>query len=308
MLARILVPTDFSPPSDAALAYARVLCAAFGASLHLLHVATERVLPPHATGDADAGAAALREIQRRLNADDRRRGVLGRVIEGPDPAAEIARYAGTTGSDLIVMGTHGRGGLAHLLIGSVAEKVVRTAPCPVLTVRRALRGPGVRFRRILVPTDFSDPSEGALDCARVMAGRFGASIHLLHVLEDLRVEGPLGAEVFVSESPETRSARLKDARERLAYRLMPQDRTERQATCEVIFGHCAGAIAEYAEDNGFDLIVMGTHGRTGLRRVIMGSVAERVVRNAPCPVLTTRTLCGDFEPAAITPPEMREST
>ena len=312
MLTRILVPTDFSPPSEAALAYARALGATFGAPLHLLHVATERVLPPYAAGDAgEAGAAALRDLRTRLSPDDRRRGVVGHVVESPDPAAEIAQYAAANGSDLIVMGTHGRGGLAHLFMGSVAEKVVRTAPCPVLTVHRPPGGSGVRFRRILVPTDFSDASDGALACARLMADRFGASMHLLHVLEDLRIEGPLGAEVFVSETPDTRTARLRDARERLSHRLTAEDRRDRQATGEVIFGHCAGVIAEYAEDNEFDLIVLGTHGRTGLRHLIMGSVAERVVRNAPCPVLTTRIPCAETKGSEVDPvisaPEARTS-
>ncbi len=307
MLARILVPTDFSPPSDAALAYAAGLGATFGARLDLLHVATVRVLPPHMADAGEAAAEALRDLSTRLSAGDRLRGVTGRVTESPDPAAEIARLAAASPSDLIVMGTHGRSGLAHLVVGSVAEKVVSTAPCPVLTVHRPPGGAGVRFDRILVPTDFSDASDGALDCARRMAAPFGASIHLLHVLEDLRIDGPLGAEIFVSEAADTRGARLKEARERLSQRLAAGDRRDRPATGEVIFGHCAGVIAEYADDNGFDLIVMGTHGRTGLRHLIMGSVAERVVRNAVCPVLTTRTLCAQLEPVVLVPVEARAS-
>ncbi|MGH8650075.1 MAG: universal stress protein, partial [Burkholderiales bacterium] len=148
--------------------------------------------------------------------------------------------------------------------------------------------PLTSFRRILVPTDFGAASDAALDCARLYAARFGASLHLLHVLEDVHVEGALGSEVFVTESPEARSVRLKNARERLKHRIPPGDRVRLRATTEVVFGAPAQMIGDYAADNAFDLIVMGTHGRKGMAHLLVGSVAERVVRTAACPVMTTR--------------------
>ena len=286
---RILVPTDFNPPSDAALSYARLLGKTFDASLHLLHVSgTRSTAPRQPVESPDAVATALRELRNRLTAEDRSPHVAVLVVEAPDPAGQIVRTAGSIDAALIVMGTHGRGGVARLLLGSVAEKVVRMAPCPVLTANGALRAPAKGFRRILVPTDFSAPSDAALDCARRLASGFGASMHLLHVLGDVSSSGVTGAELFVTDPPEARSIRLMDARDRLKHRITEGDRIALRATTEVIFGSPAQIIVDYAADNDFDLIVMGTHGRTGMAHLLVGSVAERVVRTAGCPVLTTQ--------------------
>lgn len=135
------------------------------------------------------------------------------------------------------------------------------------------------IRRILVPTDFSEPSDTALEYARTLAGRVGASLHLLHVLEDPFLAEGLLAEAYIGSGPSVRVDLLDDARERLLHRAAG-------ATTEVIFGHGATTIVEYAERGGFDLIVMGTHGRTGLAHLLIGSVAETVVRTATVPVLT----------------------
>ena len=288
MFDRILVPTDFSVSSDAALELARTFRTTFGGSLHLLHITTDVLVPPHAAGHhRENQLAAVKALRERLTAEDRGSHSVIRLVERANPAQAIKDYARSAGIGLIVMGTHGRGGVAHFLLGSVAEAVVRTAPCPVLTVR----APGLQdvaaFRRILVPTDFSGPSDAALDCARTLTERFGGSIHLLHVLEERPVEEPFGSEVFVSELPEVRAARLREAQERLSHRVSARDREMKCVTTEVIFGTTARTIVDYAADNGFDLIVMGTHGRTGIAHLLMGSVAERVVRTATCPVIST---------------------
>jgi nucleotide-binding universal stress UspA family protein len=146
-LRRILVPVDFSPPSRAALAYAAALADRFGAELTLLHVVQDlAVFFPDPEGAASVTlpvgqlTAAVREgltrFLRESNLGDRP--AREEVREGR-PHAEIIAYAAEAGSDLVVMGTHGRGGLAHMLLGSVSERVVRGAPCPVLTVREAQR-------------------------------------------------------------------------------------------------------------------------------------------------------------------------
>jgi nucleotide-binding universal stress UspA family protein len=288
MRCRILVPTDFSPPSDAALSYARLLGRTFDASLHLLHVTGTHSTRPHTADSGNRVSTALRELRERLTAADRSPDVTVLAVDAPDPAAQIVRTARSMDASLIVMGTHGRGGVARVLMGSVAEKVVRTAPCPVLTANGALRASANGFRRILVPTDFSGSSDAALDCARRLAAGFGGSMHLLHVLGDVTPSGVTGSELFVTEPPEARSMRLMDARDRLMHRITPDDREALRATTEVIFGSPAQTIVDYAVDNRFDLIVMGTHGRTGMAHLLVGSVAERVVRTAGCPVLTTQ--------------------
>jgi len=144
-----------------------------------------------------------------------------------------------------------------------------------------------RITRILVPTDFSATADAALDYAFGLAERFGASLQLLHVLEDPFIYEGISAEAYISEAPLTRTAMLAEARERLAHRAVPRHRKV-QVETEVLFGHGARTIAEYAAERAIDLIVIGTHGRTGLAHVLLGSVAERLVRTAPCPVLTVR--------------------
>lgn len=137
--------------------------------------------------------------------------------------------------------------------------------------------------RILVPSDFSESSDAALEYARMLANRFGASLHLLHVLnEPLLAEG-LAAEAFMSEPPAIRAGLVDEARAHLSQRASGTSSTE------VVFGHAAAAIVECAARLGADLIVMGSHGRTGLAHLLLGSVAEAVGRTATCPVLTVRT-------------------
>ena len=144
-----------------------------------------------------------------------------------------------------------------------------------------------RITRILVPTDFSPTADAALDYAFGLAERFGASLQLLHVLDDPFVFEGMSAEAYIAEAPVLRSAMLADAREKLAHRAGPRQARVHTDT-EVLFGHGARTIAEYAAERDVDLIVMGTHGRTGFAHLLLGSVAERLVRTAPCPVLTVR--------------------
>ena len=144
-----------------------------------------------------------------------------------------------------------------------------------------------RITRILVPTDFSPTADAALDYAFGLAERFGASLQLLHVLDDPFVFEGMSAEAYIAEAPVLRSAMLADAREKLGHRAGPRQARVHVDT-EVLFGHGARTIAEYAAERGVDLIVMGTHGRTGFAHLLLGSVAERLVRTAPCPVLTVR--------------------
>ena len=293
-ISRILVPTDFSAASDDALAYARMLAGRFEASLHLVHAFED----PFTTAAFGVGVSTplplslrenlLREIERRLAerlpVEERTR-LNGTVeIVAGAPARTIVEYSQSLGADLIVMGTHGRGGMAHLLLGSVAERVVRTSLCPVLTVRE----PRHAIQRILVPTDFSETADAALDYAALLAERFGATLQLLHVVPDPFLTEGLTSEAYIAEAPTVRTALLQDAQARLAHRALPAGVQKVPIERDVLFGQGAGTIADFAAVRGMDLIVMGTHGRTGLAHLFLGSVAERLVRTAPCPVLTVR--------------------
>ena len=144
-----------------------------------------------------------------------------------------------------------------------------------------------RITRILVPTDFSETADAALEYAFLLASRFDASVQLLHVLDDPFVTDGFSPEAYIAEAPTLRTAMLKDAQARLTHRAEAREATV-TVTSEVLFGHGAKTIAEYAAERDADLIVMGTHGRTGVAHLLLGSVAERLVRIAPCPVLTVR--------------------
>lgn len=134
MFARILVAIDFSPPSEAALACGRELANRFDAALHLIHIAENPFLRAAVADRRSLEDAPLRWLQDRLSDADRRRGAVAIAEQSDEPAREILRYATSADIDLIVIGTHGRTGLVRLALGSVAEAVVRAAPCPVLTV------------------------------------------------------------------------------------------------------------------------------------------------------------------------------
>ena len=144
------------------------------------------------------------------------------------------------------------------------------------------------FNRILVPTDFSEPSDAALDYARRLARRFGASLHLLHVIEPFAAAGMVSNEMYNGTTPGQYELLVKEAQAKFAQRAFPPGREPGKTTTEVMTGRSAQTIVDYASDHGFDLIVMGTHGRTGLAHLLMGSVAEHVVRTASCPVMTVR--------------------
>jgi nucleotide-binding universal stress UspA family protein len=143
-ISNVLVATDFGEASVAALAYGREFARTFGAKLHVMHVVANPTMfvGPEAVGvdfarvQADLETAGQQALDRVVTAEDRQQLRAVTVVRnGSSPAMEIARYAGEEQVDVIVIGTHGRGPMAHLLMGSVAEKVVRVAPCPVLTVR-----------------------------------------------------------------------------------------------------------------------------------------------------------------------------
>ena len=144
------------------------------------------------------------------------------------------------------------------------------------------------FNRILVPTDFSPASDAALVYAHILAAQFGASLQLLHVVDDPGASSDFVADGAAPAAGGVREELLTHARERLAHVLGVADRGHFHTSADAVLGMAAPAIVDYARATAASLIVMGTHGRTGLAHLIMGSVAEHVVRTAPCPVLTVR--------------------
>jgi nucleotide-binding universal stress UspA family protein len=212
--------------------------------------------------------------QRGLEAETRLRELAG-------PAEGIVEVAEQEHCDLIVMGTHGREGLAHLLLGSVAERVTRLATVPVLLMRRtAPAEKTLSFDRVLVPIDGSELSSLALNHAKRLVGYLGAKLLVLHV-EPRALMLVLEA---LEEYPEEQQKYLHQAQSLLEQAV--QDFPEAEAIWQEAGAERVGdVIVQVAKDRKVDLIVMGTHGRTGLDRWLLGSVAERVAHRAPCAVL-----------------------
>lgn len=156
-----------------------------------------------------------------------------------------------------------------------------------------------RITRILVPTDFSDTADAALAYAKELAGRVGASLHLLHVIDDFYAAAAFAADVYGPIPESLRQTGLRAADDRLNERLPEDERTYFNGTTAIATGLTANAIVDYARTHEIDLIVIGTHGRGGIAHLLLGSVAEQVVRTAPCPVLTVRERLGT-EPVALT--------
>jgi nucleotide-binding universal stress UspA family protein len=150
-----------------------------------------------------------------------------------------------------------------------------------------------RIARIMVPTDFSAPADAALDYARDLARQFGASIDLVHVFDDPFTSGAFVGDGTVVMPVELREALETHAREQLDVRHAVHAAALPGSSTTFLLGSPARRLVERAQEEKADLIVMGTHGRTGLGHLFLGSVAERVVRTAPCPVLTTRQGAGE---------------
>jgi nucleotide-binding universal stress UspA family protein len=203
------------------------------------------------------------------------------VLEGI-AAKEILMTAGAIGSDLIVMGTHGRTGLRRLVAGSVAETVLRQARCPVLALsspRTSRETVGVRV--ILCPTDFSERSEAGVKVARALARDQGARLILLHVLPvEVVLYGTVPAPLDLPE--------IRDSLQSMGELIDGPD-LKYPVETRLTQGDAAAQILQVAEEVGAGIIVMGTHGRTGLGRMLLGSVAESVLRRARCPVLTVKS-------------------
>ncbi len=296
---RILFPTDFSTCADHALSWALLLARRWEAELHLFHAVVLHEHDPHNPAHhlPDAGeivAHLQRTAATAMRAELENRGVAGIEIvhaheRAPLPAPAILEYAADHGVDLVVMGTHGRRGLGHLLLGSVTEEVVRKAPCPVLTVRPDGHDEQAEVAlpsRVLAAVDFSEHSPAVVGAARFVAGSGDAELSLLHVVEEQIHPAfyAVGRTSLLELHPEIRDTSVREMR-----RLLGDDGADvADVSTNVVEGRPAVEIVRFAEDHGSELVVVGSRGLTGVEHALLGSVADRVIRTAPCPVLVAR--------------------
>jgi nucleotide-binding universal stress UspA family protein len=296
---KILSPVYFDETSSAALEYARHFAQQAEGTVYLLHVVPtdeihllRQVYRPEKGGGADT-VWAEKVAHEKLHAlaqehlKETRYEILTRT--SGDPVTGILEAAKDLGAELVVMATHGRSGLAHFLLGSIAEKVVRESRCPVFTTRRReALAEAKPFQRILVPVDIAESSTVALRCARQLAEQYGGVVYPLHIVPTdevlLRLQEVYQAREGAHEA-----------------NLVVAEKAAQQKLHELAHDHLSGVSYEtvlHVSDNpaktmleteravGADLIVMATHGVTGLFHLFLGSLTEKLVREADCPVLS----------------------
>lgn len=283
MFDTILVPTDGSDAAETAMEIALTLAQRFDASIHAISVVDLGEVPADVESEASeelvpAGEAALQTFEDRGAAVAI--ATTTAVIDTTEPVHRaIIEYAEDHEVGLIVMATQGRTGLDRLVLGTVADRTLRVSPVPVLTVHEdSVLDP--EFETILVPTDGSDAANTAADTAIALAAVTDAALHVIHVVDLTTVSAEYGTAGVLDA--------LEDAGQHAVDSVLDRanDASLRSVQASVISGSPARSILDYAEDREIDLVVMGTLGRTGLERYLLGSVTEKLVRHSKVPVLT----------------------
>jgi len=288
-IANVLCPVDFSEFSQRAVDHAAAIARWYGARLVLLHVFQTRP-------NVDLPSTTMSESERQRTIADLRRMATHvpvdvpvdlRVTEAGDVHREILTQADLVSADLLVLGTHGRSGFERLMLGSVAERIVRKAACPVLIVPRhaADTAPDepVRFRRILCPVDFSDGSERAVRYATSLAEEARAQLILLHVLE-VPAEIMTAPTSAAMDLDRIRAAAVAEAG-RLLPALVPNPHPNWTLKPVVREGVVYREILAVADERRADLLVMSVQGRGAIDLAVFGSNTARVMRAVACPVL-----------------------
>jgi Universal stress protein UspA and related nucleotide-binding proteins len=294
----IIVPIDFSKMSVQAIEVARQLARRFGASIHLAHVrqfnyAGDFVAPappmvpfsfiPYEQAGEQTAFKELKKVASECGVSSAKCDVLS----GAPPFDEICRLAQTVSAGLVVMPTHGRTGLKHVFLGSTAERIVQHSSCPVLVTRgnalQANNGSRFRMKTILVPVDFSNCSREGLRYAIAFANEFGARIILLHATYLGYVYSCEGTAIY--DIPSLQRAARETAGRKM--RELVRSVNFGAVKFETVFteGSPVIDICAFAKDHDVDLIITSTHGFTGFTHVMIGSIAEQVVRHACCSVL-----------------------
>jgi nucleotide-binding universal stress UspA family protein len=298
---RILMPTDLSEKARGALRYAAAMAAQTGAELHIIHVLTVHGYDPVLAKRVLNGLRdALQSMEAQLVAQMKKEAaaavekgvsVKTAVVRSMAPYDAILDYTRQNDIDQIIMGTHGRTGLSYVLLGSVAEKVVEYAPCPVLVVssgeRNFVDAEGMMLLdRIMFPTDFSEPSRWAAPRAKEMARASKAEIIVAHVIGQNEVVhagmSEAGADTAVAAKIE-QTAREKTQKE--ADHIFGD---YAKVQVQVRSGPVPQTLAELARDELIDLVVIASKGKDSFKEQLLGSVAERMLRLAPCPVLVIK--------------------
>jgi nucleotide-binding universal stress UspA family protein len=293
---RVLCPVDFSEFSARALEHALRVARFFDATVEVLHVVPSHfhAIDPTLMSPADPTEGprekASRELADFVEPFGEWRAPIDRCVRLGNPAREIENRAAELPADLVVMGTHGRKGLSHLVLGSVTEKVMHRVACPVLAVGTGQTAPPAAppYHRILCPTKLVPASQAAVDFALALAAESDAAVEFLHVIESMP-PGADGADPFegAPEFAELRQRMVAEADADLRASIPPGLGNWCDVRRRIATGDPGRAILEAARTGGAEVIVMGTHANP-VDRALFGSTIHRVVREAPCAVLVLR--------------------
>ena len=286
MFDRILFPTDGSEGAEVALDLAGDIARRHDATLYVLNVAdTTRDSVTQVQGEVvDTLEAAGERLVADAAAQFRNVSVDVRteVVQG-EPYRAILDYAESSNVDIVIMPTRGRQGLRRLLLGSTTERVLRQSDVPVLTVRPDDASVRYPFETVLAPIDGSECAREAVEVGAGICATEEAALHLLSVVDVTSLGADVRSELQV-ETLEQNAERVLDQGATVA----TEAGTEPASTVIEFGSSVHGAILDYVEAHDVDLVVVGTHGRTGFDRYLLGSVTESLVRTSPVPVLTVR--------------------
>lgn len=277
----ILCPTDLSETSLKAVPLATEFARIHGADLHLLNVHLLHSITPSEEDVPFPGEAEARSALETSAEGIQWSRVVHEVTRGVNAAPTILDYAADHDVDLIVMGSHGRRGFRRLLLGSVTEEVVRTARCPVLVVRHLPDAPAPsEVDRVIAPIDFSAFTDGQVESALEIATTFDVPLELVHAVEPIpyvQMSYPIAVDV---EDFKRHAKRRID-------QLVEELDDGRLVSGRAVVGMADDVVMEFAEESEAPLVVMSSHGHSGVTRLLLGSTTERLLRRAPCPVLVT---------------------
>jgi nucleotide-binding universal stress UspA family protein len=297
---RILCPVDFSDYSRHAVHHAVALARWYQSTITLLHVQSPVAVPagppevlPTLILSREQRQELLASLKQLVTAEAGDAVPIEVDVAEGNPAREIVDRAKSSTSDLIVMGTHGASGFERLLLGSVTEKVLRKAPCPVMTVppraQDVMPIPPL-FKRILCAIDFSDASMRALKYAMSLAQEADARLTVVHAFE---LEGTMPENWRNTLTPPSIRKELvtleQERRDKLAQAVPDSVRSYCEVETAMVSGTPYREILQLAEQKQSELIVLGVHGRSAADLFFFGSTANHVVRQATCPVLTVRS-------------------
>lgn len=298
---KIAVGIDFSPESEIATQHAMHIARRLGAEVVLVHVGAILDQGEQTSASKNASIKEWESFIRHELAEDRQRlesvrerllgqGVeISHVVRDGFADTALAETARDLGAELLLVGTHGRSGLKRFFLGSISERVARLSDTNVM-VARALEGGQGGYRRILVPTDFSEPAAKALELAFLLAARdpqHRATIDVIHCWQvPVTASTPYApfkaAEEALATVRDAMVETVQESGQRLLRRYNP---ASVELTFQAFEASPAHGIHDRLEQGNYDLVIVGSHGRRGLRRLLLGSVAELTVRHAPCSVL-----------------------